>query len=68
MTLYCSRSLPFTYGCWFLVELSTTNFGQDAGFFTGALEATQRDVKWLIFFQFYLRHCYTYLEYSLGRI
>ncbi|ANG61804.1 hypothetical protein A8C75_04465 [Marinobacterium aestuarii] len=38
------------------VELATTYFSQNTGFFAGTLETTQGYVKWLVFFNFYARH------------
>jgi hypothetical protein len=39
-----------------LVVLALANFGENARFFTGALETTQSDVKRLVFLDLDMRH------------
>src|SRR5690606_13385433 len=43
------------------VELAATDFRQHAGLFTGALEASQRDVERLVFLYAYARHVVSHL-------
>jgi len=50
VTLNGSRCLALAHGGWLLVELTTADFSKDACFFTGTLEATQCNVKRLVFF------------------
>jgi hypothetical protein len=39
-----------------LVELALAGLGQHAGLFAGALEATERELEWLVFADFYVGH------------
>ena len=52
VTLDCGSSLALALGSRLLVELTRTDFGQNAGFFAGALEATQCYVEGFILFNF----------------
>ena len=53
VTLYCSSGIALTYSGGFFISFASANVGQDAGFFTGALETAQSYVKWFVFFEFY---------------
>ena len=50
-------ALPFLG--WFLIELATAKFGQDARLLTGTLKPTQGSVKILIFLNADTRHTIT---------
>ncbi|KMK92550.1 hypothetical protein VL01_14575 [Aeromonas enteropelogenes] len=52
VTLNGGRFGTLANGSRLLVELTATNFGQDTGFFARTLEATQSNVKRLIFTDF----------------
>ena len=52
VTLDGSSCLALALGSGLLVELAAADFGQDAGFFAGALEATQSYVERFILFKF----------------
>tara|TARA_Y100001001_G_scaffold65820_1_gene63359 strand:+ start:1461 stop:1742 length:282 start_codon:yes stop_codon:yes gene_type:complete len=56
VTLDSGSGLALALGSRLLVLLTTTNLGQNAGFFTGTLEATQSDVKRLVITYFDRRH------------
>ena len=47
----CSLTLADTG--WLFVKLAATNFRKDTGFFAGALEAAQGDIKRFVVFNFY---------------
>ncbi len=49
MALDRRRFLAFAFLGWFLIELATAKFGQDARLLTGTLKPTQGSVKILIF-------------------
>src|SRR5690554_4793625 len=56
VTLDGSSCLALALGSGLFVELATTDFSQDAGFFAGALETTQGDVEGFVLFYFDGRH------------
>jgi len=56
MTLDGSCRLTLAFRGGLLVLLATTHFRENTGFFTGTLEATQRDVKRLVITYFDRRH------------
>jgi len=52
-----SSGLALTLGSRFFVERASAQFGEEAYFFDGALEAADSDFKRLIFFDADTRHC-----------
>src|SRR5690606_2829636 len=56
VTLDGSSCLALALGSGLFVELATTDFSQNAGFFAGALETTQGDVEGFVLFYFDGRH------------
>ncbi|EWH01633.1 hypothetical protein Q427_13005, partial [Halomonas sp. BC04] len=56
VTLHRGGCLALALCSRLLVVLATANLGQNAGFFAGTLETTQRYVKRLIITYFYRRH------------
>ena len=61
MPLHSGRFFALTLLGRLLVELATTEFGQNSGFFAGALEAPQGGIKNLIFLYAYVWHGLVYL-------
>jgi hypothetical protein len=56
LALDCGGELALALGGGLFVELAGAQFGQEADFFDGALEAAQGDIKRLVFFDFDVRH------------
>ena len=56
LTLDRGCQLALALGGGLLIELACAQFGQEADFFDGTLEATERDIKRFIFLEFNVRH------------
>ena len=52
MTLYCSCCFTLAFCSWLFIKFATAYISKNTGFFAGALEATQSNVKWFVVFKF----------------
>ena len=56
MTLYCSCGFTLTLSSRLFIKFATAYISKNTGFFAGALEATQSNVKWFVVFNTDGRH------------